>query len=196
MIAISIISTVRLKIYLPWHTETAVAMLVWFELGLIVKDYCPDIIYNETSSKIKLSVLAALSVLIGGSITFFNVHNVSVRRNEYGYILNYLSSCALLIIGFCLIAKLIGNNRLLEYIGKNSLGILLFHKFPILLFQELIPFTKQYMDIRDTPISILIGVLVTVISICVSLLATEICRKVFPPLVGAGWKNKREINNV
>lgn len=189
VIVVSIIVTVSPKFYLPWHMETALAMMFWFELGILTRDYFPrfrqDSIINR---KYILGVM--MLILIGGGITFVNIHNVAVRRDAYGVLWNYYLSTELLILGFCLLAKIIRKNMVLEYIGKNSLGILLFHKFPILVFQELIPFTKQHMDVSDTPMSVTVGFIIVIISLVISVLAIKVCKKIFPLLIGYEWRNE------
>ena len=155
LMLVAVAISIAPKVYLPWHLETAGAMLFWFTLGMMIRDLKPSFLTQRVSKKHLLIVL--VTILLGCGISFLNVHNVSVRRDMYGIYYNYYLSALLSVFGFCLFAIIIEHNQLLEYIGKNSLVILLLHKYPILLFQDLLPWFDEYLDGKISFVGIIVG---------------------------------------
>jgi fucose 4-O-acetylase-like acetyltransferase len=97
------------------------------------------------------------------------------------------------------IAYKIDNNKLLEYIGKNTMGILIFHKLLIVLFQSKLGIVSTLMKNSNIFIEALISLLVSILAIAFSILATKIVKLFFPILVGETGKNiftKKEIQNL
>lgn len=83
------------------------------------------------------------------------------------------------------------HNRLLEYIGKETLAILVMHKFPILLFQTVGPF-KGILAQSDTITGNLCGgVPVSLVSIAMSLAAAVVVKRFFPFMLGVRRESKK-----
>ena len=57
--------------------------------------------------------------------------------------------------------------RLISYIGKNTLAILLLHKFPILFFQVIFKFTKNSMANNNIVVILLIDI-ITMLMCCLA----------------------------
>lgn len=127
----------------------------------------------------------------GGGTALLNVHNVSVRRDLYGLYWNYYLSATLGIAGFCLLSMTLRKNKFLEYMGRNSLVILLFHKFPILIFQDLIPQTGKYLDETVSLQGSIIAVAVLIISLLFCLIIGRFIDKYIPWFVGKGSAKRR-----
>ena len=69
---------------------------------------------------------------------------------------------------------------MLEYIGRNSLGILVLHKFPIVLFQKVIPYSSSALRNPDSLMGIIVGVIVSFVAVETALLVTKVIMKVAP----------------
>ena len=82
-------------------------------------------------------------------------------------------------------------NKFLEYMGRNSLLILLFHKFPILIFQDLIPQTGKYLDETVSLQGSIIAVAVLIISLLFCLIIGRFIDKYIPWFVGKGSAKRR-----
>lgn len=113
-----------------------------------------------------------------------NTRAVGVRNEHYGIIPLYYAASTLGIIGTGLLSMSISKGRILKHIGINSLVILGFHKFPILVFQEIIPITKRLLFEPDSLGGIVAGVIVTVFSIAFSLIVSQIINKFTPWMIG------------
>lgn len=163
-------------------------MLVWFELGTIFMEKK----LFDCSIKYKNGIIVILLVF-GALFGFVNRDiiktSLQVRQDIYGiHGLYYLSAfCG--IMGFSLLSQTIRNNKILEYCGKNSLSILVVHKFPILFFQELLPPTKEALIYSNSIVGISTGIIVVFISIILSLIACDVIKRVCP--LAFGGKVKR-----
>lgn len=61
----SVLATITIKVYLPWHIETACAMLFWFVSGILIRDIEPKILKNVSRSKKQLYLALSL-IFVGG----------------------------------------------------------------------------------------------------------------------------------
>ena len=93
-------------------------------------------------------------------------------------------SAALSIIGFSILAKIMKHNVILEYMGKNSLIILVLHKFPILVFQEMISYTKNVLEGTNIMLKYGCGFLIVIVAITFSLVTGKIINIIFPWALG------------
>lgn len=175
---------------LPWHLETAISMLVWSEAGIVLRA-CSSGKHLLKCKKAWMIIVAFLLIAAGIVAAFFNNRVVGVRNDRYGILPLYYMAVICGTLGFMVLSKQINKNKLLEYIGQNSMVILVLHKFPILVFQELLPTTARLLDSPNTLTGILCGMAVLVVSTGGSLIAGEIIRRVCPWLLGM----KRAVKN-
>ena len=107
----------------------------------------------------------------------------------YGnYLLMFMSglSISLLII---IISYRIKTSKVLEYIGKNTMTILIFHKLIIVLFQSKLGKISEMLLTSNFLIEILIAIAIAIISILFSLIIGKYIRKFAPILIGENKKN-------
>ena len=123
-------------------------------------------------------------LIIGTISCFLNYRNVSCVEYEYGnFTLAIISGiCFSLLILF--ISKFINKNKILEYLGRNTMGILIFHKIIILVFQSRLGLISHWLLDSNIFIELTLSILILIISIIISLIATEIVRKIFPMAIG------------
>lgn len=165
------------KIYLPLQLEAALCMIIFTYIGIFIKGNKDKILKNKIINKIKNNKLATLILfIISIIISIILVKNnitISVMQDKYGNYLIYFIAATFLIADTMIISKfidgLVKKQKLLSYIGQNTLFILLLHKFPILFFQELCPIINNILNKQDTIINNIIGIIISiiVIGICV-----------------------------
>ena len=126
--------------------------------------------------------------IIGCICTFLNI-TVSYRVLTLGSLPLSLLSGITLSLTAVYIAYKIDNNKLLEYIGKNTMGILIFHKLLIVLFQSKLGIVSTLMKNSNIFVEVLISFFVSILAIAFSILATKIVKLFFPILVGENGKN-------
>lgn len=123
-------------------------------------------------------------IAIIGTICSFTNIIISYRALDFGCLWLAFSSGLLLSITTLYIAFKINKNKLLEYIGKNTMGILIFHKLLIVLFQSKLGIISRLMKSSNIFIEFLICLLVSALTIAFSILATKIVKLILPILVG------------
>lgn len=122
---------------LPWGIDIAISLSVFFELGSIIR----NIKEKEKKMFIDNYFVAVILLIIGGIICFVN-KEVSCMDYFFGnYWLFLLSALSTIVAVFILLSKL-PRIRFMEEIGKQTMGILIFHKLIVLIFQ-----TRRYFYI-------------------------------------------------
>lgn len=172
-------------IMLPWQMETAFNMFLFTECGIIYQKYfLPHAFFSGKATIRKTFLLLSILLLLLG--LFFSLQNgkVSVRTDEYaGYPLFILSAFSY-ISGTLLLCIYIGQARFPAFIGRHTLPVLMWNKFPILLFQTVIPITGSVLKLTDTPQAFGIAILPSFITLFLCLLCGILQEKFLPWSIG------------
>lgn len=124
-ILIGFLATIVLsKIFLPWGINSALEIGIFFYLGYLIKDQK----FNIPS----LIIIAAVGILA----YCFNSH-ANVVWNAYiyqNYFLTIIAGASFSIL-ILELSKLIKQNKVLEYVGQNTMSILIFHKLVVYFCQ-------------------------------------------------------------
>ena len=164
---------------LPFGLETAIYMFPFFALGKVIGNTCEKPANSPLAFK---AVVATLCLVLGTLMTVGN-GQVSYNADSYGKhgFVYFLFMANLLCIGFVLGAMCIPNGmKLLNYVGKNTVGIMVMHKFPILFFVGLLPLSKRLIGIYP----LITSVVVAMLSVTMCLIASEIIYRVCPIVLG------------
>lgn len=143
--------------FLPWKLDAAVFMLPFFVAGYLFVEYG----WIDRMLKLRGAWKAVAALLLMGIGAVLGLMNgeANYLGNYYGNVpVTYLAAFAT-CIGICFLSMLIPNRKLLTYVGRNTLAILLMHKFPVLLFQIAIPFTAAWIDQQNILVSIVVTLL-------------------------------------
>lgn len=168
--------------YLPWGINTSLEIGVFFFLGYLIN-------YNNFYNKImKKNILTKIclvftSVTIGIFSCFFNTVIYCINYDYGNFLLMLLSGTSLSILTLY-ISMIIKENKILEYIGKNTMGILIFHKFIILIFQTKLGKISRLLINSNFFVEIILSLMIVVVSIAFSLLVTDITKKIMPFALG------------
>lgn len=123
---------------------------------------------------------------VGSVMALFANGRVSYLVGTYHNLIVFYAIAALLIAGVASVSHHIGQCNLLEYVGRNTMPILLMHKFPVLFFQCVCPYIKDRWIERSMPYMILI----TFLAIVMSCVVGEIIRRILPMMIGENAKRK------
>ena len=163
------------QLKLPFQAETAWVMMVFYLTGNLLKQPLAELKLNRW---LKLAIGLAL-IVISGALGLYN-GRVRYSADVYNnYLLFYLSAFGS-VLGYLLVSQWIGKNRVLEYVGVSTMAILVMHKFPILFFQTIVPFTRSRLADND----LISALAVAVISIAMCLAADRIITLICPALLG------------
>ena len=126
MVSISYITNTFLKLNLPWGINTALVIGIFFYIGFLLKEY--NLFNKDKLFKSKYII----PILIIGLLSFYFNSTVSCIDYDYGYLTLAISSGICLSLVVIYISYIIKENKVIEYIGRNTMGILIFHKIIIL----------------------------------------------------------------
>ena len=161
------------RIYLPFLLEAAMSMTVFTYLGIVVRENKEYIkkskIYRYLTNRKYITMLIILIILIISYLLSNYNETVSIMHDRYGnYLIYFIVSIAMIGIIMLIsnkIDQIWKKQKIISYIGQNTLIILLLHKFPILFFQKLCPIIKDVLNKEDTPINNMLGAIISIIVI-------------------------------
>lgn len=159
------------KFYLPFEIETAIAAAQFFSMGIILKDLI-NIELNRLA-KIALIIFSIPVIVLAARLAFYN-GGVDFRMDFYGNPFLFVVVACLfsgVIISYSLV---IGKTNVLNYIGKHTLSILVLHKFPIMFFQTILPYTKNTINEGNVIVIIICAILSISMSLCAELIINQI----------------------
>lgn len=164
----------------PMGVNSALTLLFFFQVGVLLKKY-NALEYVSSKRFTKFTIIGAFILSI-----FLYRENITVSCADYRYGIFpiFLFVSISISIFICLLSRKINQCRVLEYIGRNTLGILIFHKLFIVLFQTKIQITADLINHREPSIAILTSIVVTAVTISICLVINQIINKYIPFLYG------------
>lgn len=165
---------------LPFNLAVSMKMLVFFSLGRII--FCEYQKHKYVISRYRSFILGITLIVITAFIASL-APKVNYSGDTFPNIAAFLLTSLLGTAGICFISMGISNCKLLEYIGKRTLAVLVMHKFPILLFQTVGPM-KTLLTQNNSAIGVLVALLVSIITIFLCLTAELVIRRFLPFMLG------------
>lgn len=165
----------------PFGFETALVMLFFYFLGHQLKQL------PMPSNKPKLIVtIACLS--LGFMIHLFN-GRISCMNNDYknSYWI-FIVAATFSLIGYCYLFSFFKKCKILSYLGKHTIPILVVHKMPLVVFQSKLGIVSTYLKTGTIAVQLSLALLMAIASIALSLLAYKIVSKFLPILYGESKK--------
>lgn len=183
-IFISLISYKFLKFVFPFGINTCLHLGIFYHIGYLMrKNNILDLSYFK-------------NILIFGIITFLgiifallNYRVVSAIDYAYGNLYLAFFSGIFLSLSIFMISIKIRKNVLLEYVGRNTMGILIFHKLIIVIMQSKLGIISALLKNSNIFIEFMISLIVTAIAIIFSLIVNKIIKSIFPVAVGEKINN-------
>lgn len=174
------------QVKLPFGLEVAIPMSGFFEIGVL----CSDL--DRCFSKRINAAIGLVLVVLGFFLSLKNGY-VSVMSLNFGNsIFVYFVTAIISIIGIELLTITVCSSnafneisRFICYCGTHTIAILCMHKFPVLVFQYVVPFTKDLL--RATADSVgknVVGLLLTVIVIGLCLIVEKPIERYCPIILG------------
>ena len=168
----------------PLGINTCLHFGIFFHIGYLIKKYnlIDSILFNNIFSFVIITLIGLFAALV-------NYRVVSAIDYTYGNLYFAISSGIFLSTSVLIISKKIKSNKLLEYIGRNTMGILIFHKLVVLLMQSKLGMISNLLKKSNTFIEFIIGVSIAFVAILFSLIINKIIKIICPIMVGE--KNKK-----
>lgn len=184
-IVIGMLDYYILPFRMPWGFDIAICMLAFFALGKIIG--------NRKNISIKNTVLTVciglFFIIVGSIIQSFNT-NVMYMHNEYGNYLIFILSAFFSVIGYIFLISKLRYNKVLDYAGRRTMAILIFHKVFVLIFQTKVIPIANLLKNGNILEQIICSVTIVAISIVLSLVVEKIINKICPWMLGNIRKRK------
>lgn len=166
---------------LPFGLETVVYMLPFYIVGYWLR-YFPKLFQSKSVGKL---IVAAVMLCVGAVLAIIVQNKVDYVTSRYENLIVFYVSAFFSVMGFALLARCL-SCKWLTYMGKNTLPILLMHKFPIVFMQL---FLGKYME-RNLWAGVGISVMIAVAACTASILAGQIITMWMPFVLGGKKKNE------
>ena len=176
LIILSFIKYYFFNFTLPFGLNTCLEIGFFFYIGYILRK---NNYFEKNNSIFLIIILFAI-----GIVAAFANNIVSCIEYEYGNLTLTIISGITLSLVVIAISYRISHCYILEYIGKNSLGILCFHKIIVIIFQTKVGFLSQLLNDSNIYCEVFLAIIVAVISIFTSLLINEFLKLFFPISIG------------
>ncbi|MEE0059747.1 MAG: acyltransferase family protein [Acutalibacteraceae bacterium] len=160
---------------LPFGFEIVVYMFPFFMAGYWLKE-------NDVIAKIqgRLRVVLGIAfIVIGAVLACMADHCVDYVYSIYNNLFMFYIVAFISIMGYVLILQSF-SNKLLVYVGRNTLPILLMHKFPIIALQMVL----GGIIAKNAILGMCITVVMAIVSCIMSLVAGEIIKRIAPFALG------------
>lgn len=162
---LGIISSSCITVVLPFGLNTFLNIGFFFYLGFILKNYdLLDRLYKFNIIAFT-TFIGVISALVNG--------NVSCVDYQYGNMFLFFISGSFLSLLIICLSRAINENSIIEYIGQKTLGILIFHKLIVVLFQTKIPIIIVYLRSSNIFLEVFLGIIISIITILICLTVTR-----------------------
>ena len=171
---------------LPFGAEVAIPMSGFVELGILLKK-------TEGLLSRRAAGAVGLVLLLAGFFLSLRNGDVSVvSLNFGGSIALYYVTALVCIVGTMLLSQAVCASATLGpvrrnfvFCGAHTLAILCMHKFPVLLFQLVVPYTKQLLRApADSLLKNLVGFVLTFVVIALCLIVEKPIARSCPVVLG------------
>ncbi|MBE6959383.1 MAG: hypothetical protein E7448_01475 [Ruminococcaceae bacterium] len=166
---------------LPFNFSVALKMMAFFAFGQWIVRMISDARVRFFGGP--WNCIPGILMLIAAGLVGWLAPKVNYSGDTFPDVLAFLVTSVSGSFGICLVSMAIEKSKILEYVGKNTLAILVMHKFPVLLFQTVGPL-KAPLTLTDDPVGILVAVVVAVVSIAVCLAVGWFIHRFLPFLFG------------
>lgn len=164
---------------LPFGLETAIYLFPFFALGKVIGSVKDEL--TGKSGFVKIAVTAGC--FVGGTLMTIGNGQVSYNADSYGIhgFAYFLVMAMMLCVGFVGLAMFFPSGVApINYVGRNTVGIMVTHKFPILFFVGLFPISKKLIGTYPLTTSIMVAIF----SIGMCLAVSEVIYRVYPMVLG------------
>ncbi len=178
--------------YLPFSFEVSLIMLPFFVLGNWAMSQ--KRMWMALEGKRVAVTLCAMVLTLGAVLLAMLNKRPKYHMNFFPCFPLFLLVALMGSCGIILLSMGIQKCKFLSYLGRNTLGILVMHKYPVLIFQLVGPFEALLNAGEPLLPSALAGLVVTGIAIGACLIVSQIVMKICPfALTGEVRKNHKKI---
>lgn len=174
------------KIPLPWGINTMLVAGPFFFVGYLLRKY--SLIPRLATWRWRWAVYPLLVAL--WAVTSSRNSLLAFMSYYYGNpLLGYVSGISMSVFVLCM-SYHIGSSRVLEYVGRNTLSIMLFHKLVVLVFQTKAGPITAWLKNSNAFVEVLLSMVIAALAIGCSLIGAEVLRRAAPVTIGEPPRRK------
>lgn len=184
-------------ISLIWHIETALCNVIFTEIGIVIapavlsgtkslENQVDGSVQKADRKLLARKALKAIALFILALVFSYINGETSARTDEYGvsFTLYFLSAICYALSYLYAGSILQGKIPAISITGMNTLPILLWNKYPVIVLQSLIGKVTKILSYPDTPAALIAAVIPAILVIILCLLAGKIQKKLLPATLG------------
>lgn len=161
---------------LPWSTDIALFMVAFFFAAYLSR----PVLLHDGMPRVLSILLGVVLLILGSGLSIWNYKlggSVNYLDNRFSNVYLFYLSALLTILGLCFVTRVYAP-RFMKAIGKKTLPILLLHKFPILFFQTILPWTKQPLKDGNLVVSFLVAVMSVLLCLVADLIFSQLVKMI------------------
>ena len=166
---------------LPCSFELTLKLFPFFLIGRIFSKALIEI--GEIKCRKYNLLMMAIIFLVITSVLAVVAPSINYTNNQFPIPILFYVVASTGCVGAYFISVSFQNSRLLVYLGRKTLPILLMHKFPIVFFQIIPPFSIILKE-PNTIIGLLIAICASVVAIVASIIAGVVIENCCPVFMG------------
>ena len=176
-------------IRLPFQMESGVFMIGFCELGILLKLFIQR--FEKIKHKTVFSiVIITVSMAAGVLLSILNGF-AEVRIMSYGaYPVLFILTSVLFSISFIFVSILLDRGKLLKLVGQNTMVILVLHKFPVMFFQVMCSYTKDWL--KDSgALGICVALLLSIVIVIICYFISMFINRFLLFLLGKSYQRSK-----
>lgn len=140
-----------------WNAQTALILLPFPIAGYLIRDKLISL-----HCSFKEIIFSVLFLMVGGTVGTLANHQIGYLGCYYGNPLVFYFAAFLSVIGITYLCKILPRRPLITYCGKNTIYVLVMHKFVITFFM-VCPIIKNYMTYNNPFICVITAIVTMVV---------------------------------
>lgn len=167
--------------FLPWGLNSALTIGCFFYFGYLLKEWK---VFEKMSTR--ASVLSCLVALVMCGLAIYFNDSANVIWTHYWYYNYFLTIIAGLTSAWLILqlSRLINRNKMFEFVGKNTMPILIFHKIVIIVMVSKIGVISTLVKDSNILLELLLVFAITIVTMVFSIVVGLAIRKILPELIG------------
>ncbi len=175
---IGALDSLYMPIRLPWGIDIALTGMVFYGIGFLIQ--------NKLEKLIEKRIITGISLILFGVISIILSHlngRIDMNGNNYGNFFYFYAASLSGILTLICLSKLIGYNRIMCYIGENTIIILVLHNISHSIINGILKFALHIpVKSYEHMLGYLIGI--TLLQIALIVPAIYIINHFMPFLIG------------
>lgn len=169
-----------MQIVLPWGINTMLVAGAYYYVGNVIKRYgIVERIMKLRMRYLYLLTLGIIGILAGLENSSLNFMHYKIANMWLAYVSGV--TLPLVVLG---VSYTINRCSLLEYAGRNTMSIMIFHKLPILVFQTRLGCISDLLKSSNLFVEVFMAIAITIFAAGCTIVVAQILKVAAPFSIG------------